>query len=168
MIIPWLAYGLTAYTYDVFLRPQDVARRARAAADARGKPLLNVGAGTNRSSARVMVFGDTAWGDVNVDITGTGAPQFGQPDHVFYADAHDLPFPDKTFGAVIASHVLEQCRDPQRAVAEFRRVADEVHVVCTRWWDTLAWLHPGQRWLLSRNGTFIPWGLNAGSSRRAD
>lgn len=161
MIVPLLAYGVVAYTYDVFLRPQTVAQHARTAATARGKPLLNVGAGTRRSSARVLVFGDTAWGDINVDISGTGPPEFGRPDHVFYADAHDLPFADKQFGAVIASHVIEQCRDPERVLAELHRVADEVHVICTRWWDILAWLHPGQRWLLRHNGTFTPCGMSA-------
>lgn len=161
MILPFLAWGAGAYVYDVYLRPQAIAKQARGAADARGKPLLNVGAGTNRSSARVLVFGDTAWGDVNTDISGTGRPQLGNPRHVYYMDAQEIPFPDKFFGAVIASHVLEQVDDPLRALEEMHRVADEVYCVCTRWWDTWAWMHPGQKWCLTREGRFVPWGLSA-------
>jgi len=38
------------------------------------------------------------------------------------ADAHDLPFPDGAFDLVVAVAVLEHVADPQRCVAEMRRV----------------------------------------------
>lgn len=38
------------------------------------------------------------------------------------ADAHDLPFADDSFDLIVASAVLEHVADPQRCVAEFRRV----------------------------------------------
>lgn len=38
------------------------------------------------------------------------------------ADCHDLPFPDKTFDAVIVQAVLEHVADPARCVAEIHRV----------------------------------------------
>jgi ubiquinone/menaquinone biosynthesis C-methylase UbiE len=150
------AAPFAAYTYDVYVRPQRVAREARAFADSLGKPLLNVGAGTPRSSARVAVFGDTAWGDVNTDLTGTGVPRLGNPQHVYHLDIQQrFPFSDKVFGAVIASHCLEQVEDPVFALEEMRRVADRVFVICTRWWDLPAWMHPDQKWCLSRQGRFV-------------
>ena len=70
-LLPRIAKGFVvltvgAYIGDVLIRPAFVARDARAAADARGKPLLNLGAGTPRSSLRVMLLGPTLWGDVNL------------------------------------------------------------------------------------------------------
>jgi ubiquinone/menaquinone biosynthesis C-methylase UbiE len=37
-------------------------------------------------------------------------------------DAQALPFPDNTFDAVLANHMLYHVPDPDRAIAEFRRV----------------------------------------------
>ncbi|TCH96307.1 class I SAM-dependent methyltransferase [Roseococcus sp. SYP-B2431] len=48
------------------------------------------------------------------------------------ADGHDLPFPDGTFDLVVAVAVLEHVADPQRCVAEIRRVlapGGHVHAV---------------------------------------
>jgi ubiquinone/menaquinone biosynthesis C-methylase UbiE len=90
---------------------------------------------------------------VNVDIAGSGACT---RDNVCYADAHDLPFADKQFGAALATHVLEHVEDPRRAFAELRRVADEVFIVCPRWWGPHTWLHPQHRWYLRKDGTFTP------------
>jgi hypothetical protein len=73
-MIGWLAAWTAAtYVQDVIMRPAEVARAARAAADARGKPLLNVGAGTPGTSLRVAVFGPFMPGDVNCDLGGSGA-----------------------------------------------------------------------------------------------
>jgi hypothetical protein len=156
---PLLAVGAVpfgVYVYDIYMRPQAIAREARAFADSRGKPLLNVGAGTRKSSARVFIFGNTAWGDINTDLTGTGVPRLGHPDHVYRLDVMEpFSFPDKYFGAIIASHCLEQVPDPRTAMREMERVADKVFLVNTSWWDFLSWMHPDQRWLW-KDGTFVP------------
>jgi ubiquinone/menaquinone biosynthesis C-methylase UbiE len=93
------------------------------------------------------------WGDVNVDIAGSGACV---RDNVCFGDIHALPFADKQFGAALATHVLEHVQDPQRALAELHRVADEIFVVCPRWWGVHTWLQLQHRWYLRRDGTFTP------------
>lgn len=162
-----LVYTAGAYTLDVVVRPAVVARRARAAADRRGKPLINVGAGTARSSLRTLLLGPTLWGDVNVDLAAhpeeaclvpatvesswgsspRGVLTRARNARVCRADALALPYADKEFGALLASHVLEHLDDPLAALAEWERVADEVFVVVPKWWDPAAILHPGHRWL---------------------
>jgi SAM-dependent methyltransferase len=133
--------------------PAEVARAARAAADARGKPLLNVGAGTPGTSLRVAVFGPFMPGDVNCDLGGSGACG---PSTVCRCDAHALPYRSGQFGAVIASHVIEHVDDPARALAELARVADEVFVITPAWWAPHTWLHPGHQWYRRDDGRFIP------------
>jgi ubiquinone/menaquinone biosynthesis C-methylase UbiE len=95
------------------------------------------------------------WGDVNVDIAAH-PEQACFPTTVCFGDAHKLPFPDKAFGAVIASHVIEHVKDPVTALNELDRVADEVFVITPRWWAPHTWLHPGHRWYVSEAGNFIP------------
>jgi ubiquinone/menaquinone biosynthesis C-methylase UbiE len=148
-------WGIGAYVVDVIIRPHLVARRARAAAAKRGKPLLNVGAGTRRSSVRAILLGPTLWGDTNVDIAARKGKACTQAT-VCYGDAHRLPFADKEFGALIASHVLEHVKDPEAAMAEFHRVADQVFVITPRWWAPHTWLHPGHRWYVTSSGGFVP------------
>jgi ubiquinone/menaquinone biosynthesis C-methylase UbiE len=167
MIEHVIIYSLGAYVVDVVLRPELVARQARQAAGRLGKPLLNVGAGTPGSSLRVAVLGPTAWGDVNTDLAERRlwSPHAGR--EVRHGDVQALPFRDKQFGAVIASHVLEHVPDPRRALSELRRVADEVYVICPRWWAPHTWLHPGHRWYLRRDGTFERMGANRALAPRA-
>ncbi len=51
----------------------------------------------------------------------TGDVYFGKENDLIF-DAHDLPFADKTFDAVIIQAVLEHVIDPARCVAEITRV----------------------------------------------
>lgn len=160
----WAAfYTLGSYFYDVIYRPSIVAERARKAADGRAKPLLNVGAGTANSSLRSLVLGPTLWGDINLDIAADPKNPHSS-DLVSYGDIHNLPFEDKKFGAVIASHVLEHVIDPVAALKELIRVSDEVFIITPLWWCPHTWLHPGHRWYVGQEGICYPlWGNSSPS-----
>jgi len=115
-----------AYALDVWARDRVVAVRARAAADRRGKPLLNVGSGYVGSASRSSLTGAKLWGDVNCDAS---APRDAPCDRstVCHCDVRDLSrFRDREFGAALASNMLRYVPDRARAEAELRRVADEV------------------------------------------
>lgn len=140
------AYNALAYFVDVPLRRDAAARAARAKANSLRKPLLNIGAGTPGSA----LFGATLYGDVNVDINGRRDVLHGTPGVVTYADAERLPFATGTFGAVLASHVLEHLPNPQLALREWLRVVgwrpDRLFIVTPSWWAPHTWLHPGHLW----------------------
>ncbi|HIK59921.1 MAG TPA: class I SAM-dependent methyltransferase [Planctomycetes bacterium] len=145
------AFTVLTYVADVLFRPALAAKKARRAADARGKPLLNVGVGTPRSSVRALLFGPTLWGDVNLDIAAVEAcsvpAETEDGARVCQGDAHVLPYEDKEFGALIASHVLEHLEDPIGALKEWDRVADELFIIVPLWWTPHALLHPGHKWI---------------------
>lgn len=145
-------YSAATYILDVPMRRAAAAKAARAYADVRGLPLLNVGAGTGKTA----LFGSTLYGDINTDIAGRRDVPHGTPGVVTYADAQDLrDFADGSIGAVLASHVLEHLPDPQKALAEWRRVVggDEkaLFVVTPSWWAPHTWLHPGHYWYWKDN-----------------
>lgn len=140
-------YHLGTWALDVPLRRASAAQRARAYATAKGKPLLNVGAGTEKTAW----FGATLYGDVNVDLAGRKDVPHGTPGVVTYADAQDLSaFGDGQFGAVLASHILEHLPDPDRALSEFLRVVggdrSALFIVTPSWWAPVTWLHPNHLW----------------------
>jgi len=146
-----LIYAAAAYLIDVVLRPESIAGRARLAASRRGKPLLNVGCGLPGSSLRVALLGPTGWGDTNCDIASSSSCDLSV--RTCFCDITSLPWGDKEFGAVIASHVLEHVEDPQLALNELHRVADEVFVITPAWWAPHTWVHPGHRWYIRADGT---------------
>lgn len=151
-----LAYGFAAYFADVIIRPSMVAKSARKFSDSVGKPLLNVGCGTRSSSIRSTVLGPTDWGDVNCDINAS-TPCVDGVRTPCHCDVHNLPYPDKHFGAVIASHVLEHVVDPVSAMAEMHRVSHRVYAIVPKWWALHTWLHPGHRWFISGNRATPLW-----------
>lgn len=143
-------YSAACWVHDVWWRPRATASAARASANRRGKPLLNMGAGTAGSSVRVFLMGPTHWGDVNLDIA---APRGADaPDRVTYGDVHSIPYPDGHFGAAIASHLLEHVDDPQLALRELQRVADEVYVIVPKWWCPHTWTQLGHKWFITNDG----------------
>lgn len=145
MLFPALSWAAT-YVADVPVRREEAARRAREWAARTGRPLLNVGAGTSRSA----LFGQTLYGDINVDLAGRKDVAHGTAGVVTYADAEKLPFPDGSMGAVLASHILEHLPHPEKALGEWLRVVggdrEALFIVTPSWWAPHTWLHPGHLW----------------------
>lgn len=169
VLAAFFVYAALAYLVDVPLRRALAARSARAYARSQGRPLLNVGAGTWDSA----LCGPTLYGDVNVDLHGDYRALHGTPGVVSRADVQDLPFRAGHFGAVLASHVIEHVPDPDRALAELRRVVGGwrgVHVITPSWWAPHTWLHPGHRWFFVDGQGGLRGGARfrlRGSARRA-
>jgi len=123
-----LIYFVVAFGYR---RP--IFNRARKAARITGKPILNAGCGSAY----------TELSDVNLDIVPRKAPNFVR------GDIQDLSmFQDKQFGAAYASHVLEHVEDPDIALRELHRVAENVFIITPFPLWPSAWLCPGHKWVL--------------------
>ncbi|MFC2058291.1 methyltransferase domain-containing protein [Chloroflexota bacterium] len=109
-----------------------VFREAKRAARAAGKPLLNAGC--------KLTY--TEKSDVNCDIVHRAVPRFVR------GDIQNLEmFSDKQFGAVYASHVLEHVENPEIALKELDRVADNTFVITPLPIWPWSWLHPHHRWI---------------------
>ena len=106
---------------------------ARRLANSMSKPMLNIGSRSWMEAALMA--------DVNLDIEY----QPGIPNFVL-GDAQDLShWPDKHFGSIFASHVLEHVEDPARALGEWQRVAEYQVIAVPYWGSPHAWLSPQHR-----------------------
>jgi len=113
---------LCLYFLDVTVRENRIATRAAKLAKLLGKPIINVGSGTFKSSAT----GPKLRGDVNCDIAAPKDAPCG-PGSVCHCDAQDLSrFTDKQFGVALAINVLKYVPNREKAIKELERVADEV------------------------------------------
>ncbi|GAI37254.1 unnamed protein product, partial [marine sediment metagenome] len=109
-----------------------IFNRAKGAARKANKPLLNAGCGSAYTESS----------DVNLDIIPREVPNF------VHGDIQDLSmFKNKQFGAVYASHVLEHVEDPDAALREFNRVAENVFIITPFPLGPWAWLHPDHKWV---------------------
>jgi len=127
---------------------------ASAECAASGKPLLVVGGpwGT-RSARRWLKRPAHGGGDVCLDIDARALA--GHPTPVV-ASVTDIPFADKTFGAVFVSHVLEHLPttdDATKALKELNRVADRVYIVYPSRNSIGGWLTPGHHLWVWQEGT---------------
>jgi len=124
IIIGWLGIG---FIYQELQKRQAEAEATRLA-ELSGKPILSIGAKCN------------PFGDVHCDIE----PKCG----AIYCDAEDLSqFRDKEFSVALLSHVLEHLNNPDRALAEAERVADNVIVVTPSPIFPQTWLNPDHKWV---------------------
>lgn len=106
---------------------------ARVGADRR---VLDVGTGTGVAAA---VAAQRSASVVGVDFSEAMVARARQrfPQLEFrVANADALPFDDRSFDAVIANEVLHHLGEPDRALAEARRVLDrDGRIACTIWAD---------------------------------
>ena len=97
---------------------------------------------TSRTWDLNICCGETDGGGINADIVPRSV------DNFLEVDIYDLPFADKSLGAVLCSHTIEHVEDPDAFYAELQRVGREVVVVIPPLWDLAAvfnvWEH---RWI---------------------
>ena len=88
-----------------------------------GKPdrILVVGCGDGTEAAHLATMLDTR-ALVGIDIDGAFDPGARERVELMVADARKLPFEDESFDLVFSYHTLEHVREPERAIAEMRRV----------------------------------------------
>jgi hypothetical protein len=67
-------------------------------------------------------------------------------------DLEALPFRDRSFDFVYASHVLEHAVDAGRAISELERVAPRGYIECPRAWYEFVDGSPFHRWLIDFAG----------------
>jgi hypothetical protein len=120
-----------------------------------GKPLLVAGGPwSNTGLRRQLKIPAHGGGDVCLDITYRAFQ--GHPRGLI-ADVTQIPFFDKVFGAVFASHLLEHLpsvSSANRALDELNRVAEAVFIVCPSRQSVGAWLHRGHHlWVWQKGDT---------------
>lgn len=108
-----------------------------------GRGILNMGSGTplNPTGRAVALNKNVRY---NVDIRDNGTSKLVQWDI-----NQPLPFGDKEFDVVFASHILEHVENWEFALAEAKRVADHVVVVLPPVWGLSNWLHLGHKRIFS-------------------
>jgi SAM-dependent methyltransferase len=91
-----------------------------------GDRVLDVGSGLGELAAAAAARGAHATG-IDLAPNMVGAARERHPGLTFVeGDAEDLPFEDGAFDAVVSAFVINHLPDPERAVAEMRRVARRV------------------------------------------
>jgi SAM-dependent methyltransferase len=101
---------------------EHLARYLHAAPLARGRAVLDAACGEGYGSAMLAAAG--ARSVVGVDIDGPTVEHARERHGIDArrADVRELPFPDGTFDLVVSFETIEHVEDPERAVAEMRRV----------------------------------------------
>lgn len=128
-----LQYNLAVIFANIFGYNGFVFRQAKQAARRSGKPLLN--AGCKRRYTHLS--------DVNLDIAPRNVPHFVR------GDVQSMTmFADKQFGAAYAAHLLEHVGDPDAALRELHRVAENVFIITPLLIYPWSWLHREHKWVL--------------------
>ncbi len=137
-LIIMLLVGYTAQSFLEDTERKEVLQKAIEAARQSGKPLLNAGCGQTFQLAHAAA-------DVNLDCVFRSVPNF------VLAPVEHIPFPDKYFGAVFCSHVIEHVADYQVALVELNRVADNVFCITPSPLFPISWLLPAHKRVFMRD-----------------
>jgi hypothetical protein len=151
--------GVGLWQFLVWLIESRTKNRQYKAACARarekGKPLLIAGGpwGITRTRRRLNRPAH-GYGDVCLDIDQRA---LGDHPKGVVANVTHIPFADKSFGAVFASHLLEHLPTVEaasQAISELNRVAEAVFIVCPSRQSLVGWLIPDHHlWVWQKNGT---------------
>lgn len=138
---------------------RDRKRKYQAASDyaaSVGKPLLVIGGPHGGNPFRqILRLPSYSCGDVCLDLDPEAC--MGCP-HITVADVRDIPYPDKYFGACLASHVIEHLPtldDALRAVDEMQRVAEAIFIAYPLKQSIIAWLIPGHHLWIRQEGDWL-------------
>lgn len=155
-IIFFILWFIIGYVYDVIYRPYKIFKQANKNSAKTNKPLLNIGAGTKSTSMKSFLFGNFM-ADINMDINGEGVCN---KNNVCYGNLMNIPYKNKHFSGVFASHVLEHVDNPKLALKEMNRVADKVYILVPLWWCLHTWFYWDHMWYINLKKNIIwklPW-----------
>ena len=85
--------------------------------------------------------------DISEDAIEYAKKNFGDEARFRTGSVYKLPFSDKSFDAVLCSEVLEHLDDPNRAVAELKRVARDYVIITVPLEPYFQWLNNMSQWL---------------------
>jgi|TARA_B100002003_G_scaffold103647_1_gene96296 hypothetical protein len=146
-IVLGISLGIVIWQISVWLgetkNKKEKYQTALAYALSRNKPLLIAGGPYGNQRIRhLLKMPAHGNGDVCLDIDRNAID--GHPNAVIASVTH-IPFPDKTFGAVFASHLLEHLpttTEAKQALDELNRTAEAIFIVSPSWQSISGWLHP--------------------------
>jgi ubiquinone/menaquinone biosynthesis C-methylase UbiE len=118
-------YNLAAADYDKkekYLNSFEKSKLIPLLGDIKGKNILDVGAGTGRAAAPLAKMGAEVTAlDVSEQMLKELKKKNSKIETVV-GDAESLPFPDKSFDAVVAAFLIVHLKDPARFFDEAYRV----------------------------------------------
>jgi SAM-dependent methyltransferase len=100
-----------------------------------GMSVLDVGTGPGYAARRAVERGAVATGVDIADGMVALARSRGGAIRFLRADAEELPFPDRSFDAIVGNLVINHLPSPERAVREFLRVLRREGAVALSTWD---------------------------------
>ncbi|MDP2918984.1 MAG: VTT domain-containing protein [Dehalococcoidia bacterium] len=153
VILLTVVWQLTVWMFEIRDKNRKY-RAALAAAKKAGKQLLVIGGPWGVQPLR-RIFNKPAHGggDVCLDVDRRAVEGVTCP---VVASGTNIPFADKTFGAVFLSHVLEHMptiEEARQTLGEMNRVADSVFIVYPSRQSIAAWIiREHHVWVWQKNG----------------
>lgn len=89
---------------------------------------------------------------VDDDAERSGAPITRDDPRLVEGDAMAMPFADKEFHYVVASHIAEHVDDPQQLGRELSRVASRGYIETPGWFGDMLLREPFHPWRVRRSG----------------